>query len=155
MATPLPCPLCGVELLPVNAHGFHDHPGNSCLFSGFEVSRDDVKKWNERVASAIPTTNPISPSPTDLLFPAALTPPLRRVLGMMLWETGPIAHALRISGQDIARKAEDEQAAVLHWLVGFVLRHGPEWGRHAAAALHELTESTTRTGNADEQATDE
>lgn len=48
MATPLPCPLCGVELLPVNAHGYYDHPGNACLFSGFEVSRDDVKKWNRR-----------------------------------------------------------------------------------------------------------
>lgn len=81
-------------------------------------------------------------------FPPTLTPPLRRVLGMMLWETGPIAHALRATGQDIARKAEDEQAAVLHWLVGFVLKHGADWHKHAAIALHEMTDSITGTGEA-------
>lgn len=32
-------------------------------------------------------------------YPATLTPALGRVLGMMVWETGPIAHALRAAGQ--------------------------------------------------------
>lgn len=78
--------------------------------------------------------------PDEFLFPTSLTPPLRRVLGMMLWETGPIAHALRATGQDIARKAEDEQAVVLHWLVGFVLKHGTDWHKHAAIALRAMTD---------------
>lgn len=74
-------------------------------------------------------------------LPAELTPPLRRVLGMMLWETGPIAHAMRATGRDIARKAEDEQAIVLHWLIGFVLEHGADWEKHAAIALRQMTDT--------------
>ncbi|WP_035950298.1 hypothetical protein [Burkholderia multivorans] len=74
-------------------------------------------------------------------YPATLTPALGRVLGMMVWETGPIAHALRAAGQTIERTPEAEQAAVLHWLTGFALEHGADWERHAAAALLVLTES--------------
>lgn len=80
-------------------------------------------------------------------FPAYLTPALRRVLSMMMWETGPIAHALRATGEDIARKAEDEQAVVLHWLVGFVLKHGDDWHKHAAVALRAMTDSMTNPGD--------
>lgn len=76
-------------------------------------------------------------------FPAELTPPLRRVLGMMLWETAPIAHAMRATGRDIARRAEDEQAIVLHWLIGFVLEHGADWHKHAAVALRQMTDQMT------------
>lgn len=74
-------------------------------------------------------------------YPAALTPALGRVLGMMVWETGPIAHALRAAGHEVEQTPEAEQAAVLHWLTGFALEHGADWERHAAAALLVLTES--------------
>lgn len=103
----------------------------------------------DEVAAAVAVLS-ASPLPS---FPAELSPPLRRVLGMMMWETSPIAHALRAGGQDIARKAEDEQAVVLHWLVGFVLKHGDQWHRHAAAALHEITESIRKTGSTDGEQT--
>ncbi|UVS95667.1 hypothetical protein [Burkholderia glumae] len=73
-------------------------------------------------------------------YPAALTPALGRVLGMMVWETGPIAHALRAAGFNIAPTAAAEQAAVLHWLTGFALDHGADWERHAAAELYRLTQ---------------
>ncbi|VWB89157.1 hypothetical protein BLA13014_04130 [Burkholderia aenigmatica] len=74
-------------------------------------------------------------------YPTTLTPALGRVLGMMVWETGPIAHALRAAGHVIERTPAAEQAAVLHWLTSFALEHGADWERHAAAALHALTES--------------
>lgn len=74
-------------------------------------------------------------------YPEELTPALRRVLGMMLWETTPIAHALRASGHAIARKCEDEQAVVLHWLTGIVLTHGDAWQQHAAIELRKLTDA--------------
>lgn len=74
-------------------------------------------------------------------YPEELTPALREVLGMMLWHTTPIAHALRASGQAIARKVEDEQAVVLHWLTGIVLQHGDEWQKNAAIELRKLTDT--------------
>lgn len=75
------------------------------------------------------------------VFPAQLTPPLREVLGLMLWQTTPIANALRITGQTIDRKAEVEQAHALHWLLGFALQDGDNWQKTAAVALRKLTES--------------
>ncbi|MEX3556401.1 MAG: hypothetical protein VB131_07610 [Burkholderia gladioli] len=74
-------------------------------------------------------------------YPQALTPALGRVLGMMVWETGPIAHVLRAAGQVIEYTHAAEQAAVLHWLTGFALEHGADWEKHAANALRVLTES--------------
>lgn len=82
-----------------------------------------------------------TPRPREGHFlPAELTPPVRRILGMMLWETGPIAGALRAAGKQINNRAEDEQAAVLHWLLGFALEHGMDWQKPAAAALHKMTQ---------------
>lgn len=60
-------------------------------------------------------------------FPKELTPELRDVLGLMIFHTAPIAHALRAGGKTIARKAEDEQAFVLHWFICLALEHGAEW----------------------------
>jgi hypothetical protein len=74
------------------------------------------------------------------IFPAELTPPVRRILGMMLWETTPIANALRAGGRRITRRCEDEQAAALHWLLGFALEHGMDWEKPAAAALLKMTQ---------------
>lgn len=65
-------------------------------------------------------------------YPKELTPALREVLGMMVFELSPLAPALRAAGHDIKRKAEDEQAHVLHWLIGIVLEHGDDWRAKAA-----------------------
>lgn len=62
-----PCPICGMQLSPANAHGYHDHPANGCLLSGFEVSADDIQKWNLRAAS------PLTPDPQELLEIARAT----------------------------------------------------------------------------------
>lgn len=76
-------------------------------------------------------------------YPSELTPALREVLSLMLWHTGPIAHAMRASGEDIPRKAEAEQAHVLHWLIGLVLEHGDDWREHAAAHIEQLRHGLT------------
>ncbi|WP_227242481.1 hypothetical protein [Paraburkholderia caribensis] len=81
-----------------------------------------------------------SPEPVRA-YPEELTPSLREVLGMMIWNTAPIAHAMRASGRTIARKVEEEQAVVLHWLTGIVLEHGDDWQKHAAIELRKLTDA--------------
>ncbi len=73
-------------------------------------------------------------------LPADITPPVQDVLRLMLWQTTPIAHALRATGRAIPRKCEDEQAIALHWLLGFALEHGDDWQKHAAVALRQLTD---------------
>lgn len=71
-------------------------------------------------------------------LPRDLTDSVRSVLGLMLWQTTPIAQALRRAGRVIAFKVELEQAYVLHWLLGFAIEHGDAWETKAARALHEI-----------------
>lgn len=72
-------------------------------------------------------------------YPTKMTPALHEVLGMMIMQSTPIAHAMRAAGQDIPRKIESEQAHVLHWLIGIALEHGDGWRKVAGAQLEEIT----------------
>ena len=69
------------------------------------------------------------------IWPLALTNPLREVLGLMNFRTGPIAHLYRAAGDDIPPKCEDEQAFVLHRFVRLALEHGQKWREAAEADL--------------------
>lgn len=62
-----------------------------------------------------------------LTYPEELTPELHDALTTMLWISSGIAHALRMDGEDIPTKAEDEQAHVIHWFIKLVLEHGEDW----------------------------
>lgn len=64
-----------------------------------------------------------------------LTDDLREILGRPNFTCHFIAKALRLMGQTIAKKSEDEQAAVIHWMLGHYLKHGPDWRQHASDEL--------------------
>lgn len=68
-------------------------------------------------------------------YPNELTPELERVLGLMIFRTGPVAHILQAAGRDIPKKAEAEQAHVLHWLIKLALDHPNDWSVRADAEL--------------------
>lgn len=74
-------------------------------------------------------------------FPKELTPELRDVLGLMIYQTIPVAHALRAGGAKIPTKTEEEQAFVLHWMISLVLEHGTEWRRKVAERLKEIADA--------------
>lgn len=102
-----------------------------------ELSDEDRKYWRDTVRSVY-LAAPEASTPTARTLPADLTPPVRHVLSLMLWQTLPIANALRATGRHINRKTEDEQAAALYWLLGIALEHGENWEQAAARALHKL-----------------
>lgn len=67
-------------------------------------------------------------------WPPALTQGLREILGIPNFQCGPMAHAYQkigeFSGDDglpLEKRAEDEQAFILHKLVGFWFEHGDGW----------------------------
>jgi hypothetical protein len=80
-------------------------------------------------------------------YPKALTPELRDVLGMMVFQLSPVAHLFRDNGADIKRRAEDEQAFVLHWLIGLVLEHGPGWASVAGQKVAEMQKAREAADN--------
>lgn len=73
--------------------------------------------------------------------PPELTDDLREILGRPNFTCHFIAKALRVMGHSIAHKSEDEQAVVIHWLLGIYLKHGPDWRQRAAAELEEASQS--------------
>ncbi|HDG8261137.1 TPA: hypothetical protein PCO64_000824 [Klebsiella aerogenes] len=58
-------------------------------------------------------------------------PPLNNdlisILGRPNFMCAHLAELLRKSGEDIKRKSEHEQAAVIHWFLGIYLEHGDKW----------------------------
>lgn len=73
--------------------------------------------------------------PPAVAFPQELTPALKAVLSLMLWHCGQLAEAWRIMGHDIPRRAEDEQAYVLHRLIPLAIAHGDQWRKIVADEL--------------------
>lgn len=63
----------------------------------------------------------------DIALPAKMTPAIDDALGLMCFQTGPIAHLLRATGDDIPCKAEREQAHVLFWFLRLAIEHGEKW----------------------------
>jgi hypothetical protein len=73
-----------------------------------------------------------------LTYPEEMTAAIRTVLGRPNFTCIRIAHLLRRSGVEIAHKAEDEQASVIHFLLKFALRHGEMWADVADEELMAL-----------------
>ena len=72
------------------------------------------------------------------VYPEALTPELDEVLGWPNFKCGGFADAFRAAGFAIPRKAEREQAFVLHWLIKLVMKHGADWQTFARAELQRM-----------------
>lgn len=51
----------------------------------------------------------------------------RRILGTVCIQCIHLAELLRSDGHAIDRKAEAEQAAVIHWMLNIYLEHGEKW----------------------------
>ena len=71
-------------------------------------------------------------------WPSGLTVELRQILGFMCFQLGEPAHVYRAAGEfrdaagsELKPRAEDEQAFMLHKLVGLWFAHGDGW-REAA-----------------------
>lgn len=73
-------------------------------------------------------------------YPEKITFELDEILGLMPWQTGPIAHALRQDGEYIPEKCEREQAHVMHWMIGLYLEYGAEWRNKVSERLQRISD---------------
>ena len=81
------------------------------------------------VAGFIYGMEPTAKAATSLIPP--MTSELKKILGLTSFQCYTFALALRMGGHDVPRKVEEEQAAVLHWMLAHYLTHGDEWRTHA------------------------
>jgi hypothetical protein len=76
-----------------------------------------------------------TPSPAAALLPPLsgslsfdpADPEIHWILGRPCFFCGPIAHILQSAGHEIPKRAEDEQAAVIVWLIRKYQQHGEGW----------------------------
>lgn len=62
-------------------------------------------------------------------YPEHITPEIDEVLGLLTYNTTPLARAYRDAGiaKDLPRKIEREQAFMLHKMILLALKHGEKW----------------------------
>jgi len=70
----------------------------------------------------------------NLTLPS-LNDDLIAILGRPNFTCSHLAELMRKSGDDIRRKSEHEQAAVIHWFLGLYLEHGENWEGVAKADI--------------------
>lgn len=107
-------------------------PSKGCEAAGTSTSASAPKNVPLHVAVAVPDERAAFP---------AMTPELASILGLMCFQCIPFAQALRTAGHQIETRAEDEQAAVLHWMLGHWFRHGEEWRDHAQADMNRMKDA--------------
>ena len=95
----------------LRAHVNKGDPVDVANFCAFLLTRGE----------GIATTQPAALVLAAREFPP-MTPELASILGLMCFQCISFAQALRAAGHTIKTSAEDEQAAVLHWMLGRDLR---------------------------------
>lgn len=78
---------------------------------------DEAKAQRQRVAELEARNLTLPPLNDDLLA----------ILGRPNFTCSHLAELMRKSGDEIRRKSEHEQAAVIHWFLGLYLEHGENW----------------------------
>lgn len=85
---------------------------------------------------------PTPPETWKVLPSQAGAPPLddemRDILGRPCFTLIVMAQLLRGMGHDIKTRAEDEQAASIHWMLDLYMKHGSEWRTEAARIIQEF-----------------
>ena len=66
---------------------------------------------------------------------------VRWILGRPNFACRDTAQALRLMGHDIKTKAEDEQAASIHWMMCLYEEHGDKWRKEGGKLIKESLET--------------
>lgn len=123
------------------------------------TNKSTVKTWRERIGAG-PEFPLHAPTDVERAMEAEIAelraqprlpelPPLDdelvAILGRPNFMCAGIAARMRELGHSIKTRAENEQAAVLHLLLGFYLKHGAvEWADRAGDYLDEEDEETEK-----------
>lgn len=100
------------------------------------LNKKALTRWLTGRLSKLLSTNATPPRP-EWVKCSEMDDDLRWILGRPNFACSGIAQHLRKQGQEVKCKAEDEQAAAIHWMLKLYVEHGPEWRKEASALLRE------------------
>jgi len=128
-------------LAPAPASSVGDDFRSLVFESLYHLRLDDAaKRYHEKAMAALNATTDRAPAPADA-WPEKLTPELRAILGFMCFQLGAPAHLYQKAGEfvcsegELKKRAEDEQAFMLHKFIGYWFKHGSAWAEAAQADL--------------------
>lgn len=87
-----------------------------------------------------PTTQAVNLGPASIPD----TPEVRDILGRPNFWCSPWANVLRMRGDAIPRKAEEEQAAVIRFMLNHYLANGADWAETAGAELDAIRKADSQ-----------
>lgn len=110
---------------------------NEDLKRKLEAAKQDSVRWLKVFEKAVSVGARYEERIAEL--EARTLPPLNddlvAILGRPNFTCAHLAELLRKSGEDIRRKSEFEQAAVIHWFLRLYLEHGDQWKNVAKADI--------------------
>lgn len=109
-------------------------------------TRQEADRWqpHEWVVLALQSASSADTQSAVLQVPD--TDDVRLILGRMCFQCIRIAHVLRLRGDEIKNRAEDEQAAVLRFLLNHYLASPDQWEERAQAEINAFLEWAQATG---------
>jgi hypothetical protein len=116
--------------LPTGQASWHFHDSHAHLFAALPPyakpwdGHDTPEKYRRLASIAGPGATPVP-----------LNEETRNILGRPNFACAAIAEALRKIGHVIKHRSEDEQAAVIHWMLNLYLVHGDAWPEEAGRIL--------------------
>ena len=66
------------------------------------------------------------------------------ILGRPCFAIADIARVLRLGGQEIKTRAEDEQAAAIFWMLGQYEKHGKDWRKKGDEELRQIVQEAKK-----------
>ncbi|CAB3717108.1 hypothetical protein CEY09_31615 [Achromobacter marplatensis] len=128
-------------------------PASTVATEGEKDEQAAFERWLDRTCpsgdvEAVQRQWEASSDYADLHAPAAgdALPPLDddliEILGRPNFACVELATLLRAGGHSIKNKAEHEQAAVIHFLLGHYLKHGAAWHEHVGAAFEAIAQQS-------------
>jgi len=84
-----------------------------------------------------------------LIYPDTLTEELKFALGIMVFNSCPIAHLFRKAGHPIREKTEDEQAFIIDMFIRAIIEHGSDWREVVGGRIADAQEKTQQPGAVD------
>lgn len=124
----------------IGANNFENDDEDVWRFAGWCWSHDHFTEGKGIPVGWLPMLDgaklsPGAGQPAPVAVVPELTSELRWILGQMCFQHIHTAQALRLMGHQIARKAEDEQAVTIYWMLGHYLKDPENWRDNATAEL--------------------
>ncbi|MNX49445.1 hypothetical protein D3C86_800480 [compost metagenome] len=114
------------------------------LAKGAHVQEEHFRNRMRAALAAVGFRAPAAGDAREVLPP--LNADLIEILGRPNFMCADLAPLLRAGGHTIKSKAEHEQAAVIHFLLGHYLEHGSDWHEHVGAAFEAIAAQQAKGG---------